>query len=134
MAEFRAITFKGVAFADKQGTRRLIEGTSAPVLDEAGTLLGAVLVFHGVADAASRLRGSDRVEEIERDMESTLKRAGGIINLCAWCKRVPDSFGGWCDIGAFITDRSGIQLNGGLCPDCMARCFPSATGADIASP
>jgi PAS domain S-box-containing protein len=128
MAELRAITFKNMVLTNKQGMTRLIGGTGTPVLDETGTLVGSVLVFHAITDTAPRSHRDDRVQETERDMERTLRRAGGIINLCAWCKRVPDSFGGWYDLAAFITDRSGIQFNGGLCPDCMARCFPPAEG------
>ena len=126
MAELRPIIFNHVTLVDKQGTRRLIRGTGTPVLNDTGALIGAVLVFHDITEAPPRSKGSDRLPEVEPEMESMLRQAEGIINLCAWCKRVPDSFGGWYEVAAFMTERSGIQLNGGLCPECMARCFPSA--------
>jgi CheY-like chemotaxis protein len=56
----------------------------------------------------------------------TIGRPHGIINLCAWCKRVPDQAGEWYDLATFIAERSALQFNGGLCPDCMGRCFPES--------
>ena len=124
MAELRPITFENTALMSRQGVRQLIGGTGTPIIDEAGMLVGSVVVFHAVTDMAPRSHGDDRVREPQHDWECTARRAGGIINLCAWCKRVPDSCGGWYDVAALMTDESGIQFNGGLCPDCMRRCFP----------
>ncbi len=59
-----------------------------------------------------------------RKVEGWFGRPQGIINLCSWCKRVPDQSGEWYDLATFIAERSAIQFNGGLCPDCMERCFP----------
>ena len=39
-------------------------------------------------------------------------RPQGIINLCSWCKRVPDQSGEWYDLATFIAERSAIQFNG----------------------
>ncbi|HJR77966.1 MAG TPA: response regulator [Nitrospiraceae bacterium] len=128
MADVRPMTFKDLTLMGRHGTKRLIGGTIAPVIDDAGTVIGSVLVFHADANAPLRSHGKTAAQAAEQGIESYVGRAEGIINLCAWCKRVPDSSGGWYDLAVFIAEQSGIQFNGGLCPECMARCFPPAGG------
>jgi PAS domain S-box-containing protein len=128
MTEGRTITFDHLQLVDKLGTKKQIRGTVAPVLDDTKALIGSVLVFHEAAESVSGLHGRTTGPRSGQDLESELGRVEGIINLCAWCKRVPDSCGGWYDLAAFIAERSGIQFNGGLCPECMVRCFPPASG------
>ena len=127
MTEGRTITFDHLALVDKPGTKKQIRGTVAPVVDDTRAVIGSVLVFHDATSAAG-VHGTTAAQRSGSDLESELGRAEGIINLCAWCKRVPDSFGGWYDLAAFIAERSGIQFNGGLCPECMVRCFPPRAG------
>ncbi|HEX2056550.1 MAG TPA: response regulator [Nitrospiraceae bacterium] len=125
MAESRAIPFTKMAMIDKHGTQRWITGTVAPVIDDAKTVIGSVWIFRVVVDPPPRPHESDAAQNAVRDIDMKVGRAEGIINLCAWCKRVPDSCGGWYDLTAFIAEQSGLEFNGGLCPECMARCFPS---------
>ena len=70
------------------------------------------------------LQASDRQGDTLWKMDAQLGRPQGIINLCSWCKRVPDESGEWYDLATFIAERSAIQFNGGLCPECMDQCFP----------
>ncbi|MBI3356800.1 MAG: response regulator [Nitrospirae bacterium] len=106
----------------KDGSRCLVQGRAAPVVTEQGGIIGAVVVCHALAEQAVRQFSQLPSETVEE--EHHLSYAKGVINLCAWCKRVPDGSGEWYDLHTFITERSGVQFNGGLCPDCMERCFP----------
>lgn len=124
MAEIQTVKFHNTVLPAKNGARRLIEGTAAPVVNDTGAVIGSVLVFREVTERTIGPHGGQAAPDIGPDMERTLGRPEGIINLCAWCKRVPDTSGGWYDLAAFITERSTIQFNGGLCPECMVRCFP----------
>jgi PAS domain S-box-containing protein len=116
MDECRIVDLSEVTLVTKDDRKRPIEGRAAPVVDDAGVVIGAVVVFR---DARAPVRS-----ERERDIDEHLSRAKGVINLCAWCKKVPDEEGKWWDLETFITDHSYIRFNGGLCPDCMERCFP----------
>ncbi len=116
MEECRIVDLSEVTLVTRDYRKRPIEGRAAPVVDDAGVVIGAVVVFR---DARVPARS-----EQERVIDEHLSRAKGVINLCAWCKKVPDEEGNWWDLETFITDHSYIRFNGGLCPACMERCFP----------
>jgi PAS domain-containing protein len=124
MKEMRLVTIDGATVFSRQGERRTIRGSVAPVVDDGGAVLGAVFVFHERAPRDQSLAPSNGQDEAIWRMEERLGRPQGIINLCSWCKRVPDQSGEWYDLATFIAERSAIQFNGGLCPDCMDQCFP----------
>jgi PAS domain S-box-containing protein len=118
--ERRIIGLEGMYLKKKNGALDEISGRAAPVVNEAGTVLGAVAVFHST-------KSEDVFNVATRDSDHTCGRPAGIINLCAWCKRVPDQAGHWYDLATFISEHSAIQFNGGLCPECMVKCFPQAS-------
>ena len=124
MTEMRLVTIEKATVISKQGEPRFIRGSVAPVVDDGGAVLGAVFVFHECTPGDPRLIPSKRQGEAIWQMEERLGRPQGIINLCSWCKRVPDQSGEWYVLAPFIAERSAIQFNGGLCPDCMNQCFP----------
>lgn len=124
MAQVSLVTIDEAALVSKEGTRRTIRGSVAPVVDDGGMVLGAVLVFHEIAPGDHGFLRLDERGDALRKVEERLGRPQGIINLCSWCKRVPDQSGEWYDLATFIAERSAIQFNGGLCPECMERCFP----------
>jgi PAS domain S-box-containing protein len=121
MMECRVVRLDRVTLRAKDGTTRPVAGSTAPVIDDAGVVIGSVLVFHD----AQALELPDRgFEGIRSELRQAVARAPGVINLCAWCKRVPDVSGEWYDLDTFITEHSGLQFNGGLCPACLQKCFP----------
>jgi PAS domain S-box-containing protein len=124
MTEVRLVTIDGATLVSRDGRRRTIRGSVAPVVDDGGVVLGAVVVFHEIAPGGQGLERSGERDEATWRMEERLGRPQGIINLCSWCKRVPDQSGEWYDLATFIAERSAIQFNGGLCPECMDQCFP----------
>ena len=124
MREMRLVTIDEATVISGQGERRAIRGSVAPLVDEGGAVLGTVFVFHERAPRDQSLVRSREQHEARWRMEERLGRPQGIINLCSWCKRVPDQSGKWYDLATFIAERSAIQFNGGLCPDCMDQCFP----------
>ena len=124
ISQCRIVPIEGRVLMAKDGSQCLIQGRAAPVVTEQGGVVGAVVVCHALAEQAVR-QFSHPPREMEEG-ECQVSYAKGVINLCAWCKRVPDGLGEWYDLHTFITERSGVQFNGGLCPDCMERCFPQA--------
>lgn len=124
VAECRIIPIEDHVLVTKSGSRCVIQGRAAPVVTEEGTVIGAVVVYRArAASVVERdLHTSHEADESHAHAEPTMR----VINLCAWCKRVPSPSGEWYDLHTYITERSGLQFNGGLCPECMGRCFPSA--------
>jgi len=121
MMECRIVQLDRVTLRAKDGTRRPVAGSTAPVIDDAGVVIGSVIVFHDAQALEQPVRG---FESIRSELRQAVARAPGVINLCAWCKRVPDVSGEWYDLDTFITEHAGLQFNGGLCPACLQKCFP----------
>lgn len=126
MVDVRIVTVEEARLVSKDGAHRFIRGSAAPVVDDGGAVLGAVLVFHEIPPGGHLCRELDEPSRLLKDVQERMGRPQGVINLCAWCKRVPDHTGEWYDLATFIAERSAIQFNGGLCPDCMGRCFPDS--------
>ena len=124
VAECRIIPIKDHVVVTKDGSHCVVQGRAAPVITEEGAVIGAVVVCRTqTAEAVERVRHPSHRVDADQDQTASAMR---IITLCAWCKRVPDPSGEWYDLHTFITERSGLQFNGGLCPECMDRCFPPA--------
>jgi PAS domain S-box-containing protein len=128
MAQARVVTIEAATLLSKDGTPRAVRYSVAPVADDSGIVSGAVLVFHEIPAGGNGAPRPDERGETLRNVEERLGPARGIINLCSWCKRVPDQSGDWYDLTTFIAERSAIQFNGGLCPECMDHCFPCERG------
>jgi hypothetical protein len=87
------------------------------------------------ADAWARWRRRGAVAAAspeEQQLLSALDRlgaAGGhsgrhIVVICSACRRARDA-SQWVALEAFLTERAGIEFSHGMCPDCMARRYPS---------
>ena len=52
-------------------------------------------------------------------LEKTLVNAtGGIIPICASCKKINNENGSWLTIEQYIMDYTEYKLSHGICPDC----------------
>jgi PAS domain S-box-containing protein len=124
MIEKHIVLFEQARLVTREGTSRQVSGRAAPVVDDAGVVVGAVVVLHP-AEEPALIRASGHCTEADAaEPDGRLARLSGIVNLCVWCKRVPDSMGRWCELHTFITEHADLAFNGGLCPNCKERCFP----------
>ncbi|GKS59402.1 hypothetical protein YTPLAS18_29290 [Nitrospira sp.] len=123
MAEGNVVPLEGVVLIGRDYSRRRVQGTAAPVSNESGGILGAVLTLHDAVEEGGAVAPySDPTPASEEFQGGTSLQ--GIINLCAWCKRVPDTDGEWYELETYLTEHSEVLFNGGLCPECLDRCFP----------
>jgi hypothetical protein len=58
------------------------------------------------------------VEEF-RDLTELLDLRGGLLPICASCKRIRDSAGRWYRVEEYIRDRTGANFSHSLCPGCL---------------
>jgi PAS domain S-box-containing protein len=109
-----------------RGRRFNVSLTVSSVKDGDRIIVAASAIARGItqtAPAAHRAPQGPREVEEAQDLSGPAVHS---IDLCAWCKRVPDPSGEWYDLHTFITERSGLEFNGGLCPECMDRYFAPA--------
>ncbi|HEY3278511.1 MAG TPA: hypothetical protein VGJ94_17980 [Syntrophorhabdaceae bacterium] len=64
-----------------------------------------------------------KVGELEKAM-SEVKALGGLLPICASCKKICDDKGKWHQIEAYISERSEADFSHGICPECARKLYP----------
>ncbi|MDH3391775.1 MAG: hypothetical protein OEL85_08260, partial [Desulfobulbaceae bacterium] len=49
---------------------------------------------------------------------------GGMLPICASCKKIRDDKGYWNQIETYIRDHSEAEFSHGICPDCAQKLYP----------
>lgn len=64
------------------------------------------------------------ITELEAAREK-VKVLQGLLPICASCKKIRDDRGLWQPLETYIAEKSEADFTHGVCPDCMARLYPS---------
>jgi CHASE3 domain sensor protein len=79
-------------------------------------------------ELAERRRIQEALETKNRELQEALanvKTLGGLLPICANCKKIRDDKGYWNQIELFIRDRSNAKFSHGICPDCARTLYPT---------
>lgn len=57
---------------------------------------------------------------------STLKLLGGLLPICAACKKIRNEDEEWESLEKYIMEHSEATFTHGVCPDCRERLYPSS--------
>jgi hypothetical protein len=85
--------------------------------------------FNGMSrtlrDDRDNLEGlvKERTKELQAALDK-VKKLGGMLPICASCKKIRNDDGYWSQIGVFIREHSDADFSHGLCPDCATRLYP----------
>ena len=79
--------------------------TASPAYDQAGEMMGVILTAIDISER---------------------KRLGGLLPICASCKKIRDDQGYWQQVEVYIRQHSEAQFSHGLCPDCKQKLYPKA--------
>lgn len=101
----------------KEGTEFRIEINLSPV-----EIRGKVLVWTAIRDVTERDAAFSRVHAAlkERGVH------GGLISICAWCKRIRDEVGSWLSIEEYFSSHLDIKFTHGICEDCRRNLDPNS--------
>jgi DNA-binding response OmpR family regulator len=61
---------------------------------------------------------SARVADLQQAL-SDVKRLGGLLPICAYCKRIRDDGDYWKQIEQYLSEYSEAQFSHGICPQCL---------------
>ena len=53
-----------------------------------------------------------------------IKTLRGLLNICAYCKKIRDEKGIWNKIESYIHKHTDANFSHGICPECMRKHFP----------
>jgi PAS domain S-box-containing protein len=88
---------------------------------------GKALVWSAIRNISDRERS---VAQLLVEMEKKGLILGGLISICAWCKRIQDQGGLWQQLERYIESRSHAKFTHGICTDCLRTLDPASHKAD----
>jgi hypothetical protein len=63
--------------------------------------------------------------------EAQRKILGGLLPICAHCKRIRDDKGYWSQVESYVSKHSEAEFSHSLCPECLAEFYPDHAEAII---
>jgi len=73
-----------------------------------------------------RVRAEQDREKLIQDLQEALsevKRLGGLLPICAHCKKIRDDRGYWNQVEIYIKDHSEAEFSHSICPDCARELY-----------
>ena len=65
--------------------------------------------------------------ELERAL-SEVKKLGGLLPVCANCKKIRNDQGYWEQVEVYVRDHSEAEFSHGICPQCAKELYPEFFG------
>ncbi|MCF7847705.1 MAG: hypothetical protein K9M45_02555 [Kiritimatiellales bacterium] len=81
-------------------------------------------------DAALR-RNERNLENANQKLQLALgrvKELGGLLPICASCKKIRDDTGYWKAVDSYLTDRTKAEFSHGICPECAKTLYGELLG------
>jgi len=74
-----------------------------------------------------RKRAQEEKDRLIVELRAALdkvKTLGGLLPICASCKKIRDDAGYWRQIESYIHDHSEAKFSHGICPECAKKLYP----------
>ena len=108
----------------RDGTLRPIDGSCAPIRDEAGQTVGSILVFRDVSERKKHEAEREKmIAELQQAL-ANVRTLRGLLPICAWCKQIRDDDGYWQSVEAYVQAHSDAEFTHGICPECYQKQVP----------
>jgi PAS domain S-box-containing protein len=114
-------------FVTSEGGKINVEGTSDCEV-EGGHAVSIRSIFRNIT---SRKQAEAEREKLVQELRATIasvRELGGLLPICASCKRIRDDNGRWHRLETFITAHSRAEFSHGICPECAEKLYPERTG------
>ena len=85
----------------------------------------AILV--SLRNSEERKKSEEEKEKLLRELEEALKNIkilGGLLPICASCKKIRDDKGYWLQLEEYIQKHSQAEFTHSICPDCRKKLYP----------
>ncbi len=110
----------------RAGRSRLV--TCSPYCDERGRAVGTVHVVRDVSEQRQRDRERETLIDHLREALARARVLGGLLPICASCKKIRDDRGYWNQIEIYLREHSDADFTHGICPQCAEELYPPRSG------
>ena len=105
------------------------DGSEFPLELSIGTWQATEGPFYSgiIRDITDRKRAEEERERLIRELQDAMakiKVLGGLLPICATCKKIRDDKGYWKQIEDYISDHSEAQFTHGICSECARKIHP----------
>ena len=105
----------------RDGARRPIGGSCAPIRDEHGQVMGGILVFRDVSERKKHEAEREQLIAKLQEALANVRTLRGLLPICAWCKQIRDYDGYWQSVEDYIQAHSNAEFTHGICPACFEK-------------
>lgn len=95
-----------------------------PDIDGKGNIWGIMGIFEDISERVHMEKERDSLICELRSALTKLKIMGGLIPVCASCKKIRDDKGFWTQVEEYILNDFDSEFSHGVCPDCMKKLYP----------
>ena len=131
----RLTAFKREVLRTGQGARTEAEVTvdgekyyfdlvAEPLRDANGTIVGLTCSATDITAAKKNLIERERLIAQLQEALDEVKMLGGLLSICASCKRIRDERNYWEPLESYIQSHSEAKFSHGVCPDCLRKLYP----------
>lgn len=88
---------------------------------------GAKAILVSLRNSEERKKSEEEKEKLLHDLEEALKNIkilGGLLPICASCKKIRDDNGYWQQLEEYIQKHSRAEFTHSICPDCRRHLYP----------
>lgn len=71
---------------------------------------------------------NENLEQLNHQLQEKIgevKTLGGLLPICASCKKIRDDSGYWEQLEGYISSHSEARFSHGICPDCAKKLYPT---------
>ena len=65
--------------------------------------------------------GTNRIRRLTEDAQRAAQRLGGLLPICAWCKKIRTDSGYWDQVEHYFQEHSVAEFTHSICDDCAQR-------------
>jgi PAS domain S-box-containing protein len=98
--------------------------TVSPIKDAEGRVTAASAIARNISQ---RKREEQERLQLIQELTDALARAktlGGLLPICASCKKIRNDNGYWQQVEAYVKEHSNAEFTHSLCPECLTRLYP----------
>jgi len=108
----------------KDGRFLNIQLRTAILNDQFGNHLVSIVIHRDVTVLKQAEHERDQLISKLQQALNEVKKLGGLLPICASCKKIRDDKGYWKQIESYIREHSEAEFSHSICPDCVKKLYP----------